>query len=195
MARRKPLSKRLRFEVFKRDLFRCRYCGRSAPEVALSVDHIEPVSKGGTDDLLNLVTSCFDCNSGKSNRKLSDEPLAHIQTQQLRELAARQEQARMMLEWRRKLAEEKQVLVNFLRDRWAELFHPYHLNEGAISDLGRLVERFGFNQVAESIETAAAVYRRCDEHGATTDSFNRAFNKLGGICFNRENGISPQRRR
>ena len=44
--KRVPISKALRFEVFKRDSFTCQYCGRSAPEVVLEVDHIVPVSKG-----------------------------------------------------------------------------------------------------------------------------------------------------
>ena len=58
--------------MFKRDSFTCQYCGKKAPEVILAVDHIEPVAKGGADDMLNLITSCFDCNSGKSDRTLDD---------------------------------------------------------------------------------------------------------------------------
>lgn len=68
---RKPLSVRTRFEIFKRDDFRCYYCGRRSPDVVLQVDHIVPVSAGGSDDPLNLTTACWDCNSGKS-----DVPLA-----------------------------------------------------------------------------------------------------------------------
>lgn len=59
------LSKSLRFEVFKRDSFTCQYCGRSAPEVLLHADHIDPKANGGEDTILNLVTSCQDCNLGK----------------------------------------------------------------------------------------------------------------------------------
>lgn len=40
---RKPISKKLRFEVFKRDGFRCAYCGKFPPAVILEVDHIEPI--------------------------------------------------------------------------------------------------------------------------------------------------------
>jgi 5-methylcytosine-specific restriction endonuclease McrA len=69
---RKSLSKSLRFEIFKRDSFTCQYCGGKAPEVLLHVDHIEPVSKGGGNDLLNLITSCEPCNAGKSDRRLAD---------------------------------------------------------------------------------------------------------------------------
>jgi len=67
------VGKRLRFEIFKRDNFTCRYCGNKSPKVILEVDHIVPVSEGGSDDEMNLATSCFDCNRGKSNRNLSEQ--------------------------------------------------------------------------------------------------------------------------
>lgn len=60
------LSKRKRFEVFKRDRFTCSYCGRTPPAVVLEVDHVIPICNGGTDETHNLATSCFDCNRGKS---------------------------------------------------------------------------------------------------------------------------------
>ena len=72
MSKRKNVSNKTRFEVFKRDNFTCQYCGKSAPEVVLNVDHIEPVSKGGSNDISNLITSCFECNNGKET-KLSDK--------------------------------------------------------------------------------------------------------------------------
>ena len=71
---RKPLSKKLRFEVFKRDGFACQYCGATPPAVVLECDHIEPVTAGGSDDEGNLVTACFDCNRGKAARLLSVAP-------------------------------------------------------------------------------------------------------------------------
>lgn len=69
------VSVRLRFEVFKRDDYTCRYCGRRSPEVVLEVDHIVPVSAGGSDDEMNLATSCWDCNRGKAA-----VPLAEVMT-------------------------------------------------------------------------------------------------------------------
>ncbi len=69
---RKPLSVRTRFEVFKRDRFTCRYCGRSTPEVILEIDHVVPVVDGGGNDAMNLVTSCWDCNRGKSAVPLNE---------------------------------------------------------------------------------------------------------------------------
>lgn len=60
------VSKRLRYEILRRDNHTCRYCGRSAPEVRLTVDHVLATTLGGTDVPANLVAACADCNSGKS---------------------------------------------------------------------------------------------------------------------------------
>lgn len=68
---RKAISKKLRFEVFNRDGFRCQYCGRAAPDVVLNADHMEAVISGGETTIFNLITACFDCNSGKSDRPIS----------------------------------------------------------------------------------------------------------------------------
>lgn len=67
---RRPLKPNERFRVFERDGFACRYCGQSAPNVILHVDHRRPVSKGGNNHPDNLYTACSSCNAGKAG---SDE--------------------------------------------------------------------------------------------------------------------------
>lgn len=59
-----------RFDVFMRDGFKCKYCGRAPPAVELHVDHVVPISKGGSDDPSNMVASCVDCNFGKRDKVL-----------------------------------------------------------------------------------------------------------------------------
>lgn len=61
------VSKRLRFEILRRDQYTCRYCGAKAPDVPLRVDHVIPESLGGTDESDNLVTACEPCNTGKTS--------------------------------------------------------------------------------------------------------------------------------
>jgi hypothetical protein len=61
------ISKRTRYEVLRRDNHTCRYCGGSAPDVVLTVDHVTPIALGGTDDPGNLVAACKDCNAGKAS--------------------------------------------------------------------------------------------------------------------------------
>lgn len=58
---------RLRFEILSRDNFTCQYCGRKAPDVILHIDHIQPLSKGGSSSKNNLTTACQECNYGKSD--------------------------------------------------------------------------------------------------------------------------------
>lgn len=48
--------------------FSCVHCG-SRDEATLTIDHIKPVSKGGTDDFDNLQILCKSCNSRKGNRE------------------------------------------------------------------------------------------------------------------------------
>lgn len=67
--RRRPISQRMRFEVFKRDQFTCVYCWSHPPAAIMQIDHIEPVSKGGGNDLDNLVTSA---SIGASSRGTCD---------------------------------------------------------------------------------------------------------------------------
>ena len=64
------ISKKIRFEVFKRDNFTCQYCGRKPPKVTLEIDHIVSKFENGTDEIYNLITSCYDCNRGKGKRKI-----------------------------------------------------------------------------------------------------------------------------
>lgn len=73
-ARRSRRPLRQRFEILKRDGYRCRYCGRSGRDVQLEVDHLIAVADGGTDEDDNLVTACGDCNLGKSDRPAPPPP-------------------------------------------------------------------------------------------------------------------------
>lgn len=90
------LTKKIRFEVFKRDGFKCGYCGQTPPAVILEIDHIEAISKGGSDDINNLLTSCFDCNRGKKNI-----PLNIVTNQMADNLEVMQEREKQIQEYRK----------------------------------------------------------------------------------------------
>jgi len=64
-----PLS--LRFDIFRRDSYRCQICGATAFDgVKLEIDHKIPVIKGGKDEMDNLWTLCFNCNRGKGTKDI-----------------------------------------------------------------------------------------------------------------------------
>jgi 5-methylcytosine-specific restriction endonuclease McrA len=58
--------------LFARDEYQCQYCGKGQlelrPREALTRDHVVPLSRGGTNDWGNVVTSCSPCNTRKGNR-------------------------------------------------------------------------------------------------------------------------------
>lgn len=66
------VSKRVRYEVLRRDSYTCRYC--KATDKPLTIDHVVPTVLGGTDDPSNLVAACGDCNGGKTSSS-PDAPL------------------------------------------------------------------------------------------------------------------------
>jgi len=68
-----PIGLKLRFQILRRDHYRCRLCGVSARDgqhIRLEVDHITARSRGGTNDPMNLMTLCHDCNLGKGAQDL-----------------------------------------------------------------------------------------------------------------------------
>lgn len=78
------VSKRLRYEILRRDNHACRYCGATAPGAKLNVDHVIPQSLGGSDKPDNLVTSCADCNGGKTSSMPNAEPVADVDQETFR---------------------------------------------------------------------------------------------------------------
>lgn len=78
------ISKRLRYEVLRRDNHACRYCGATAPAVQLTIDHVVPTALGGSDEPSNIVTACTDCNAGKSSSTPDAELVADVSSDALR---------------------------------------------------------------------------------------------------------------
>lgn len=96
------VSRSLRFQILRRDNHACRYCGRSAPEVKLTVDHVVPETLGGSDHPSNLVTACADCNGGKSATPPDAATVAQVADDAARWAAAQQMVAEQMLGQRSK---------------------------------------------------------------------------------------------
>lgn len=179
MTQRKSLSKKVRFEVFKRDSFTCQYCGSKTPDVILEVDHITPVKEGGTNDLMNLVTSCFNCNRGKRDKKLSDKSVVEKQREQIKELNLRRQQLQMMLEWRDGIKSIEDDKTNKAIEYWNEKIAVYDraLNENGHGIVRKLVKKFGVLSVLDAMDIAESKYLK-DE-----DSCSLSLNKLGGILY------------
>lgn len=64
-ARAVDKTKKYRAVIFERDGHACRICGATSN---LVLDHVIPISRGGSDDPSNLQTLCWSCNSRKRDR-------------------------------------------------------------------------------------------------------------------------------
>lgn len=177
------LSKKIRFEVFKRDSFTCQYCGKAAPDVILHVDHIEPRSKGGSDDIINLVTSCRDCNLGKSNRKLDDDAVIKQRKRQLDELQERREQLEMMMDWQRSLIDLEALAVEDISSIWSRLVPGYHLNDTGIQKLRGLLKTYKPQEIIRAMRLSVDQYVKLSDGKPIQKTVDRAFNKVSGICY------------
>ena len=176
MAKRKGISKKTRFDVFKRDSFTCQYCGKSAPDVVLEVDHINPVSKGGDNDISNLITACFDCNRGKRDKKLTENQAIKKQKEELDKLNKRREQLEMMAQWRTELLD----LENEEADKIMKLVSDSLGLNSQLTDTGRvkmkrLIKKYGFEEV---LECSLIAYEQYD--------INIAFSKIEPIIKNKK---------
>lgn len=172
MSNREPTSRKLRFDVFKRDAFICQYCGRHPPEIILEVDHISPVSEGGKTEIDNLVTSCFDCNRGKGKVPLSIIP------QSLPDKAAEIQEKEAQLAGYRKIL---QAQVNReKRDCWrvADALIPdsskTSIRKEIFLAIKRFLKRLDYHTVLEAAETANL---------KIPYSENRRFKYFCGTCW------------
>ena len=67
MVRRpRPRVRLCKREIFRRDGYRCQYCGR--PSARLTLDHVVPRHRQGAYDWKNLVSACSQCNRHKGSR-------------------------------------------------------------------------------------------------------------------------------
>jgi hypothetical protein len=180
IVKRQSVSKKLRFEVFKRDSFTCQYCGHKAPDVVLHIEHITPVAAGGKNTLMNLVTSCVDCNLGKGARLLSDASVVEKSQKQAELLQERREQIEMLRDWHIGLVDIKGAEFDAVQGLFNALTsNKMSINEYGKKEVEKLIAQFGLSHVLESLREGFVSYKDPE----------RALSKLGGICACRKDPL------
>lgn len=183
---RENLKKGQRFDILKRDLFTCQYCGRRPPNVILHVDHILAVVLGGGSSDDNLVTSCSDCNLGKS-----DKPMDRVLSPIPLSIEGRKEKLDQLAAYQQFLAEESLVyekMVDKVCIRWAvrdgqdenaeSWSLPWEL-EGAAR---KFVKMLPMDGIFEAIDIAFDRYPKAVHH--------YRFKFFCGICWKKYRDIS-----
>lgn len=171
MSERIPISKKTRFDVFKRDEFKCSYCGSHPPDVLLEVDHIEPVAGGGGNDPSNLTTACRDCNRGKGASPLSAVPRSL--TEQAEETAEREAQIKAYYEILQAKKDRIDEEVWSIADVFMDRFGEDSILRSRLASIRTFLERLNYFEVLEAMEIATEKMH----------SKNRSFNYFCGVCW------------
>ena len=181
------ITKKIRFEVFKRDGFTCQYCGKHPPEVTLEVDHIQPKSKDGEDDINNLLTACFDCNRGKSNVELKRIPNTLQLNKEILE-----ERELQYIEYHKILAKiDKRI--NKETDQVNEVFIKYFPKKELARDfrknsVRKFIEKLNIFEVIDSMEIACNKFKDSRKqyiNNQWMDKEDLAVKYFCGICWNK----------
>lgn len=153
----------------------------------LEVDHINPAAHGGDNDIMNLITSCFDCNRGKGGKKLTDRQEIRKQQEQLKELNERREQLEMMLEWRNQLAKFDDMQIDQV-----SMAMKSHTGS-SLTDQGRMmakkwIKEFGLIEILDCVEISSNQYLR----NGDSRSINKVFEYIPRIAsVRRKNTEDP----
>lgn len=172
-VKRKGISKKVRFEIFKRDGFSCQYCGATPPKVILHVDHIVAVAEGGGNEMDNLVTACEPCNLGKGARAL------HVAPVSLADKAKQIQEAEAQLKGYQEIIAAKHERIRdevYLIDELFHEFNPgYVMSESAKTSVMGFIEKIGYHEVERAMRIA---------YTKTTVNASQRFRYFCGICWN-----------
>lgn len=178
--KRKSIGKRLRFEVFARDAFTCRYCGAKSDSTLLVIDHLHPVAQGGTSEIENLITSCEPCNQGKADKTLDQATpteahrlaLAQDRNEQIRDYKIAVEATKARKKFR-------QLVVNF----WCDHTGRETVDAHTLDVMMHYSLEFGWELVMEWIAKAAHEKACCQDQsmGRYVSGIRRSYlDGLGG---------------
>lgn len=150
--KRKSTGKRLRFSIFARDNFTCRYCGVQADNAVLVLDHVIPVAKGGTSDEANLITACEACNQGKAAKLINEAALSD--NDRLKFAQERNEQLKQALIAKEAL-DARREMQDLIAAYWCEARGTKEMIRSVAHTLSSFVAQHGPTEVFSWINIAA----------------------------------------
>lgn len=174
---RQPIPRKLRHQVFQRDNYRCRECGATKEQTRLHVDHIKPVSKGGTNDINNLQTLCEDCNLAK----YTDEWIGGKLEKTPKSSSLRKSHSRLTEEnngyatlFKNRLEQEKRDrLFNSITDDQIKIFNNYsYYNRSKTEIIDELCKNYSEEEIYRKFEILEKEKEKNEE------LFNRLYDNL-----------------
>lgn len=116
----------------------------------LHIDHIIPVSKGGQDEIENLLTACADCNLGKATRIVGESPLRSRKNEE--ELQERFDQLKAFYHLQKKMASLKEESVDDIDDYWNEVWPQMRFTPTGRSSIKVFLKIFTPDEIKDAID-------------------------------------------
>jgi len=177
-----PVYKRIKFEVFEKDGYKCQTCGAVAPNVTLQLHRLQEVQQNENWlDPAFLSTACFDCEQKQTEQKSTAKKNGFMTLDDLEE---RLEQLKMLISWRKGLRKIKKGQLNSLIDYWQELVPGIYLNDDHKRTILSCMNKFTREEIKSAMEYAVKEFLILRQDGSIAqDSFQLAFEKIPEICL------------
>lgn len=169
MVKIAEVSKEIQYEVFKRDHFTCQDCGKKVPAAVLYVGYDIDPADGGTDDIGNLRTKCYDCSDLKAPEMLAE----------------RRHQFEMMMKWKegwKNFKEDTNALViEYVNSR----IGPHHsLNRTGEQNVIKALKMNTLDIVLDTIDEVYDTTARFNEEGdITRESAEKFITNIGKYLY------------
>lgn len=177
-----PEYKRIKYEVFEKDSFKCQFCGTGAPVVTLQLIRIQDTQQN--DEWLDtafLSTSCKICEKKKSGVDEKSLQNGYISIDELEE---RLQQLKMLINWRKGMLNiRKQQLTNLV-SYWENKVPGFVTNNDQKKFAATYISKFSSDEIRSAMDMAVDKFIKYSDDG-TLDKHSMliAFAKIPEICL------------
>lgn len=178
-----PVYKRIKFEVFEKDSFKCQVCGAVAPNVNLTLHRLQNNQQAENWlDPAFLTTFCESCQRKNSSQESANTVNnGHLSLNALEE---RLEQLKMLINWRKGMIKIRKRQLASLVEFWQELVPSIFLSEVHKKTLLSCISKYSSEDIKEAMRLAVQEFIVVHQDGSIArDSFQMAFANIPEICY------------
>jgi hypothetical protein len=184
-----PEYKRIKYEVFEKDSFKCQFCGKGVPLVTLQLIRIQDTQQN--DEWLDtafLSTSCKICEKKKSG---VDEKILNNGYLSIDELEERLQQLKMLINWRRGMLNiRKQQLANLV-SYWEKKLPGFSVDNDQKKFMATYISKYSSDEIKSAMDMAVDKFIKYSDDGILDkNSIRTAFAKIPDICLTKTEIVS-----
>ncbi|MBN1406916.1 MAG: hypothetical protein JW956_03965 [Calditrichaceae bacterium] len=176
-----PEYKRIKYEIFEKDSFKCQSCGMGAPVVTLQLIRIQDTLQNDKWlDTAFLSTSCKICEKKKSG---ADEKNMQNVFMSIDELEERLQQLKMLINWRKGMLNIRKQQLNKIIIYWEHKIAGFETSNAQKKYLAAYISKYSCDEIQSAMDMAIDKFIKYDDDGnLDQSSILTAFSKIPEIC-------------